>query len=378
MIHIKPGSQALEVLTLLAVAGEFSMSSVCMLGNMRAYKKIIGYLTEEQDIKLGDTVRHCRLLRVSGHGAMKTIRLTMYAREVLKAIGAYEYYQNAFANSNLSSGAYHKERRFRVGESLAMCMKAGVEMRPYKLPKLTRMHEQYIKFTAPVFYLAKELKKINSDELNKTKFTRVTGLLLAGGQAYSVYNTGDRLMKWQGTGEDKTRNDMNDIVRLNFKCNDIDAAILFYKTENVALKTIREIARTNSLKLGFSRIYHRVHLVPLNAEGIEQLKLMLIDNWWEEIQDAMFEESERSYDRGLFTYDAYVKDNYVLNFLDGDVGKLIKFQDSIQSNRIRNYKVACYPHQLGFLKSYFGDKTEFIQIKMETIQKALGLKEDEE
>lgn len=111
---------------------------------------------------------------------------------------ADEYYKCTFRNSNFPADAAHKERNFRIAETLAMCMAAGIEFRPYMLPKLQLDRRIKIVPDYPVVYLSRELKQIEQSDMKKVMFTRVTGLLFSGGVGYAVYNTRNSLMKWNG------------------------------------------------------------------------------------------------------------------------------------------------------------------------------------
>lgn len=86
---------------------------------------------------------------------------------ILKWIGADEYYKCTFRNSNFPADVAHKERNFRIAETVAMCMEAGIEFRPYMLPKLQLERRIKIIPDYPVIYLSKELKQIGQSDMNE-------------------------------------------------------------------------------------------------------------------------------------------------------------------------------------------------------------------
>ena len=96
MITIKPGSHVHTLITVLALAGEFPMSSLGLLGSVRSYKDLIHKLTKEQTFRIPDADERitCRLLTVSGKGKLKTIRFHKGGLVVLKQLneGLYDRY----------------------------------------------------------------------------------------------------------------------------------------------------------------------------------------------------------------------------------------------------------------------------------------------
>ena len=78
----------------------------------------------------------------------------------------------------------------------------------------------------PSLYLARDLKKINASEQNKTMFTRTVGALFYPGGCYAIYNTRSSIMKWSGMGEFKSRLSLQEIARLNAGIETVDSAVL--------------------------------------------------------------------------------------------------------------------------------------------------------
>ena len=96
-----------------------------------------------------------------------------------------------------------------------MCMRAGIEVRPYLLPKFQFEKLAPVRLSEASMYLAKDLKKLGEMEFNKTMFTRMVGALFTGETCYAAYNTRNAVMKWSGGGEIKTCQSLTDIARLN-------------------------------------------------------------------------------------------------------------------------------------------------------------------
>ena len=222
MLNVLPGSHAINIVTILSVAGEFSFSSLRLFGNEVVIRRLINNMGTPQDIQLGDTRYFGRVLGISGRGQFKSVRLRKSAYPILKAIEANEYYMATFGSKNFTGCIKNKDRNYRVAECLMIFLRAGIEFRPYMLPKLGKDGINPVIKNAPCFYLAKDLKKLDEEGLPKTQFTRVAGLLFINRQPYAVYNTRNSLMKWNGAGENKTVADMESLARMNAGCEKLD------------------------------------------------------------------------------------------------------------------------------------------------------------
>lgn len=88
--------------------------------------------------------------------------------------------------------------------------------------------------------LARDIKRIGGNEMNKTMFTRLTGALFSYGRCYAVYNSRDSVMKWSGMGEIKTVNNLIEICRYNSNIKTVDSAILMGESYEAALTTVME------------------------------------------------------------------------------------------------------------------------------------------
>ena len=203
----------------------------------------------------------------------------------------------------------------------------------------------------PSLYLARDLKKINASEQNKTMFTRTVGALFYPGGCYAIYNTRSSIMKWSGMGEFKSRLSLQEIARLNAGIETVDSAVLMGESEMTAMDTLLESERTHRPEFRFDSIYQHVHFVPLNEFGASLLRLLTIENWNNRLMDLLFDADVRSYGRGTLEYDAYIDGKYVLSHLDGDLARLIRFREAI---RIQNgvFEVLCFPEQMQLLREY--------------------------
>lgn len=357
MLYIRPGSQVRQLLTLLSFVGEYPFRSLHLLGNERVYKALVHKLTTVQTYRFPQTETELttRLLTVTGKANQKTIRLYKSALPILDWIhpAANRYYMEAFWNHHFPGNKAHRDRNHRVAEAVAMCMRAGIESRPYILPQLQNQRITKLIPNEPCFYLAKELKRLGDMEMNKTMFTRMVGTIYAGNTSYVAYNIRDSVMKWSGKGEFKTLHSVTDISRLNAGFDATPSAVLFGESENVALNTLIESDKSKRPEFRFDIIYRNIHFIPMNEFGIRQLSFLSVPDWKEKLLDLIFEPEVRTYNRGLFEYDARINGSYVFSHLDSDLARLVRFKEAI-TNQNGKYEVLCYPHQMQFLREYLG------------------------
>ena len=201
MITLRPGSHAYRLLLLLSAAGEFPTRSMRLLGSVRSLEALVYRLEHTQQFRneSGANLGSCKMLSVSGKRDRRTIRFHKTALPLLNTLhpAALEQYLALSGGHRFSSSTGHVQRNHRVAETLAMCMGAGIEFRPYALPVLQKQRIAQVVPPAPALYIAKSLKHLDSTEMNKTIFTRLTGALFAHETCWAVYNTRSAVMKWR-------------------------------------------------------------------------------------------------------------------------------------------------------------------------------------
>lgn len=377
MITVRPGSHVHKLLQLISTAGEIPMSALSLLGNERVLSALVHKLESVQDIRFerdGD-VYHTKLIQVSGKRGERTIRLYRKGLPVLDGLypGLHELYLAAFKNHNFSSDRFHIDRNHRVAEGIAICMAAGIETRPYSLPPLQNKAICRIVPDSHSFYIARDFKK-TGNETNKTAYTRIIGALFYPGGVYAAYNTRDAAMKWSGNGEAKTLNNLLALARMNAGLDELSSALLFGHSEDVALRTILESDTSRRPELRFDKIYHNVHFIPLNQNGVRLLRILVVPNWNEKLLSALFDDHQRSYNRGSIEYDAMVDGRMILSHLDGDIARLIRFRQALRT-RAESADVLCYPWQVAFVKTYLGELAGIRTLDMDSVEAALNVQE---
>jgi hypothetical protein len=281
------------------------------------------------------------------------------------------YYLNAFGKRNFSGGALHLDRNHRVAEAAAMCAAAGFEYKPRTLPRLSLTEKKHRMPKTPCLYIARDLKQIGDEELNKTCYSRFVGALFYPGGGYAVYNTRSAVMKWSAAGERKITGLLTDIVRMNAGLKEIDSAILLGSDEGVALRTVLESDKSRHQNGRMDRVYQHIHFVPLNGDGIRLLKILTLPDWNEKLLDSLFESAQRPKGFGFMEYDAYANGKYIYSYLDGDLARLIRFKSGLESTS-EAFEILCCPWQKAFLKETLPGHVKLIPLAMSDIEDALS------
>ena len=374
MVQFIPGSQVWQLITLLSIVGEYPLGSRHLLGNKAVFKNLVHKLNRPQtfcNIETGDTMT-CRLLSVSGDDRNRNIRLCKVALPILDWISpeCQSYHLNSFRKHNFSSSVSHRERNHRIGEAVTMCMRAGIEARPFLLPEL--QIEAFVRVipSEAVMYPSKDLKRLSEDEMSKTSFTRMVGALFACGTCYAMYNTRSATMKWSGKGEFKARDSLRDLSNMNAEISIVNSAILIGQSGTVALNTILESDKSQKQEFRFDSVYDHIYFIPLNEDGIRQLRFLTVPDWKEKILNMLFDPEERSYNRGRFEYDAIVDDVYIYSYLDADIARLMRLHETLSALK-RDVVVLCFAYQVSFLREYFGPMVELKVIDFDTVEDEL-------
>lgn len=277
MIYIRDDTRVHRLLMMLTCVGEYPTSSLSLLGNARVWRRLIRKLNRIQGFCIQPDGQHrrFRLLTLSGRNRNQTIRLHQSAIPILKEFypEAWAYYMEFYDCHHFSGHPSHVDRNHRVAETVAMFAGAMIEANQWILPDL---HEEAVRSNTlgyPVYYLSRLLKDYFPGELNKTSFSRITGALVSPGGIYAVYNTRDRIMKWNGSGEGKARLYLTDIFRTALDVPILDRAILFGQDYEVALRSLDASTVKGRRQIRFCREYLHTHFIPLNRMGQKMLAI---------------------------------------------------------------------------------------------------------
>ena len=365
MITIRPGSRVYELLSTLAYVGEFPMRSIRLFGEVSSWTKLISKLTQKQDFRIEgfETTVSCRMLTISGSGPLRCVRLYRAALPILELIlpSAYAYYMMRYGKKNRTGKKIEIDRMHRVAETIAICKRCNFETRPYMLPSLQNASWKVVVNSSPSFYSGWDLKTIEPDGINRTKFSRLTGAVFYEGGCYAMYNARDAVMNWNGKGELKVKLYLSQIARMNSTINDVDDAVLLGANYDLAARIINSQEALKDDKDSIEKLFSHIHFIPMDEFGERLLKLITIPDWKESLLDLLFDSDDRTYNQAKIEADAIENDVYMYSFLDSDISRLLRFRRGLRHQKIDQYEILCFREQGTFLRALFG-KTVLLRI----------------
>lgn len=182
------------LLTLTALSGEFPTSLVSRLPASGSYK---AYTVKQ--------LKRENLLRTYYHAGLRGLRLTSTAKHLLTACRPEQYRPLFTGDSTTNAPKYsapHRLRLHRMAEVLVTMYQAGVASFPWEKPAVFQSTPPMDGLTIeyPSYYSSREVKEIGEQAI-KIRGSRATGILLANGSIFMVYNTGSVQMKWEYKAE---------------------------------------------------------------------------------------------------------------------------------------------------------------------------------
>lgn len=386
MIHLNKDCHAFQLLSVLAVVGEFPLRSTELLGNKRMYRATIDAMNKKQ-VYINDYTKErtdeIRVVSIVGKGYGRSVRLLSSAKKLLEWTGLYEYYHNAYCQSNFPGGKAHKDRNFKIAETLAMCRLAGIEYNPSLLPSLV-YREGSISSSyqykdnlpaVPAFYHVRNLKGDKNYEMKKVVFTRLTGALFVEKSCIPFYNLGNEIVNLWENAEVK----MKDVIEtLNIVNGGKSAAYrtIFFGTDIMnAVKTLRYLynKRTNKHKdYTGTQFYSKVYFLPLSKDGARYLRVFTVKDWETKILKALY---PKDHDWGN-EYWHNTEKTYYYSFLDFDIAGLLYIRKKVKETPF-SYIIVCYKHQEDFVKKIFSKKIRTLIVDFESIEHVLGLTKKE-
>ena len=356
MVYIREGSHVHTLLLILAFVGEYPARSLHLLGSERTWKNLIQKLckTEEYCLKNTGERFRCKLITVSGKDRLRTVRLHVSALLILEKLNAeaYRYYQTHFDCHHFSGNRFRIDRHHRIAEAFVMCLRAGVASWPHEIPDPNNLEVRRNQVSGALFYLSLALKEFWEGEMNKTKFSRMVGMIVYPRGCYMVYNSRNTLMKWSGNGESKVQSYLSVAFAMPSSMDTINSAVLFGEDYLVALRTLEEAQRRRRYDLRFDNVYRHIHFIPLNEFGIKQLRTIVMRDWYRAHMDIIYGEDAGEQFGFFFEHDALVEGVAHVSFIDGDLCKLIRVKDALKANKDLRYDIVCYPEQLSMVREY--------------------------
>lgn len=189
-IDTLPGS----LLTLTALSGEFPIIQVSRLPYSDSY---ITYTLK--------TLKRAGLIRTYSRDDLRGLRLTASGKKLL-AEKESEQFGALFLGCTVTStpkySIIHRLRLHRMAEVLVTMLNAGVFILPWEKPDVfaPTPPDDTLSIDRPAYYSSREVKELGKLAV-KIRGSRSTGVLLADGGIFIVYNTGPGQMKWEYRAE---------------------------------------------------------------------------------------------------------------------------------------------------------------------------------
>ena len=182
------------VLALTALSGELPAALVSRLPASDTYK--------EYAVK---RLKRDNLLRTFYRNGVRGLRLTAAAKRLLVECWPDQflpYLSGSTETNQLKSEITRRLRLHRMAEVLVTMLNADVSVLPWEKPALfsPTPHDDLTPLDRPAYYSSREVKDLGAQAV-KVRGSRSTGVLLAGGSLFTIYNTGSSQMKWEDKAE---------------------------------------------------------------------------------------------------------------------------------------------------------------------------------
>jgi len=182
------------LLTLTALSGEFPTAQISRLPSTGAYQE-----------KILKSLKGEKFLRTYYRDGLRALRLTTAAKKLLvdKWPDLFLPYLSGSTETNqLKSEIARRLRLHRMAEVLVTMLNADVSVLPWEKPALFAPTPPagLTALDRPAYYSSREVKELGAQAV-KIRGSRSTGVLLAGGNIFAVYNTGPGQMKWENKAE---------------------------------------------------------------------------------------------------------------------------------------------------------------------------------
>lgn len=183
-----------RLLTLIALSGELPAAQVGRLPYADSYKQFT--------VK---ALKRAGMIRPYSRDDLRGLRLTASGKDLLAFSEAEKF--DAFFSGCTATNApkysiAHRLRLHRMAEVLVTMLNANVAVLPWEKPDVFAPVPPHglTCLDQPAYYSSREVKELGEQAV-KVRGSRSTGVLLADGGIFIVYNTGAGQMKWEYKAE---------------------------------------------------------------------------------------------------------------------------------------------------------------------------------
>ena len=86
----------------------------------------------------------------------------------------------------------------------------------------------------------------------------------------------------------------------------------------------------------------------------------------------LFDDEDRSFNRGNFEFDAKINGTYILSHLNSDLCRLNRFREAIIDDPNDKYEVLCFEWQYDFVKKFLDDLAKVTVISFDAVDKEMS------
>ena len=372
------------VLTIICLAGEMPLGVQYLLpggDKPTARQRAIYRLTESG------------IAKIVGKGEDRSIRLYAKTKGTGDLPKAFEYVEELLgpASTRHYFAATHghqmcnnpdkKARRLRMAEVFVMMMRAGIETRPWMMPRIDIDNQPLMSGVG--FYHSRVLKTAPGEPPEKISYARICGLLMSPGGSYAVFNIHHGLIRGATASEKKTLAMLYDVLMRSWEPpQDLKQEGWYIVTQAIAIGSGIDAAvtmyfndkrkKTEYLQLGAT--YPDVYFVPLDESGFFMLWMFAQRQWRERILKGLVK-SDFISNGGDRTYDAVTGDGYdILLWFDANMSKLQFFGQEDRDDGMVNVKhclFLCFEWQVPLLQQCLGENVNVKTYSLHKIQSIL-------
>ena len=347
---------AYRILTLIALSGECSPDALSLLGIRPAYcAKLITGLKENNYIKTHYKDR------------LRGYRLTSNGKKLLLSTNPdrFLFYLSGNTDTNRLRSDYARRIRLQNTSMVyAMLMNAGTNLfRDQKplifQPSITGSSS----VSLPVFYHSREIKELGSETI-KINNSRMIGILLTRQCIYTVFYTGDSLMKWEYQTEIRlksflkyhmSRGILTGAHLIPGFCPDTPIKALVVGTDmDTAVKLMNSSGGYQKSYFHLDASFDYFHYLPASPAGETMLKLLYSPELSLSLRSLLLSDLQPADpDYGL-EHDAIWNNLPVQLAFDFDMLRLSRFHTVLSFHGMCG-RLICFDFQKPALQQYFGN-----------------------
>lgn len=277
-----------------------------------------------------------------------------------------ESYINTYDNlsyiSNKMKYSSSQDRICKNIETFCIFNWADIPCYPDEKPSLDNAIGEY------AFYTSTEIKNASaysdnidksSDMVNKTIGSRISGLFISPGGAYTIFNVGSNCSKYSMSNEKKMKYTLEKLFKKYNYTNKFDSAILICTSYNTVLKHLNSSIKDGAFINNLYKSYEEIYMVPENETGKIMLQIMGHDSWNERLLYGFLSEEEVEHGYLKYEMDGYNKDTGVYTCIGviPALDKLTLFYYATKEENDKNkFRLICLKDQEEIYRTFFEDK----------------------